>query len=278
MHAYFDYCEELFNRFLTGGEMLPPEIGAAFQLESCPEPYLLSGEAADPLCFLTTDPGPARNIHDRNRVIGCRETPLAGHCGYMENAARLTAHYVDEAGSSLSQRLIKQIKTAGKLGASGMLELHCLPFRSDWPPTEAEAGAAIDGAPQLATYHEHLRGYLAARSVVALAAVPADKPIADGTLEQPWVARLGGLIGFSRERWVRVPLSADGAPQAALFLSAEGSLLKGICCLQGAADWPEGAGMARLVANLERPPGRLTDPSGRVVRMMVNSQAGLDDA
>lgn len=277
MHAYFDYCEELFKRFTTGGEMLPSEVGAAFQLDSCPEPYLLSGEAADPLCFLTTDPGPAQAIHRRDQVISGRDTPLAADRGYMENAARLTAHYVDEAASSLSQRLIKQIQAAGKLGASGMLELHCLPFRSDWPPTETEAGEAIKNAPQLGIYHEHLRGYLALRSVVALAAVPADKPISDDTVERPWIVRLGGLIGFNRERWARVRLSDADQPDATLFLSSDGSLLKGICCVQGAADWPDRAATGRLVATLERPPGRLTDPSGRLVRMMVNSRAGLGD-
>lgn len=280
MQAYFAHCQELFDRFKSGREMLPEAEAGPLSLGHCPEPYLSCGETSEPLCVITGAPAAGETSHRRNTIVDGGQTPIQADRSYDDNAAALADFYLGDLKNGASVRMFKQIELTEAVQASGMLELRCIPFHPTKPLDPSETMKLIESSSQIQAYNHHLKAFVAEHHALAVASVPADEQISDATLELPWVAHLAELIGFQHDRVVSIPLTVGEKwqPPAILFLSTVGRALKGLCCVAGEEDLPSSDAMARLKNAFEHPPGRLTDPSGRVLRLMVQGQEAPADS
>ena len=280
MHAYFAHCQELFDRFKSGREMLPGSEAGPLSLDHCPEPYLSCGETTDPFCVVTGTPAAGGSIHRLNTILDGGQTPIRADRSYDDNAASLADFYLGDLKNDASIRMFKQIELTEAVQASGMLELRCIPFHPAEALDEVAAMKLIESSAQIRAYNHHLEKFVAEHHALALASVPAGQEISDETLELPWVQHLAELIGFQSDRVVSIPLTVGEKWQSPsmLFLSTVGRVLKGLCCVAGEEDLPSSDAMARLKNAFEHPPGRLTDPSGRVLRLMVQGQEAPADS
>ena len=149
MQAYFAHCQELFDRFKSGREMLPGAEAGPLSLDHCPEPYLSCGETTEPFCVVTTAPAVGGSIHRLNTIVDGGETPIRADRSYDDNAANLADFYLGDLKNEVSIRIFKQIELTEAVRASGMLELHCIPFHPAGRLDQSSAIELIESSAQI---------------------------------------------------------------------------------------------------------------------------------
>lgn len=184
---YLEFCEDIYSKFIDGTiqkQDLNPDI---FQLDYCPEPYLIYGNPKKPLYVLTTNPGRGLDIQKRKFILKNKSDPIKVWDEYGNNAQRLMEWYMANLSESPLRRLKNQIILSEAIGASGMVQVEAIPFHSPDLPNKSRIVREINKNSFLNLYCSKLKIFLEDKMVIALTAVSTKSSINENSLNSEWI-------------------------------------------------------------------------------------------
>lgn len=250
---YLVLCERWWQSWLAGTPPASPAVRRQFDVDAAPEPYLPFDPGADPLVVLTTNPG-ATMPHQRRDEILAGGSVVTPSMRYAEAAEALSRFYVAHLRGPAAHRIAAQQALARESGYSGVLQVECCPWHSAQLPGKTGIAELLARDPDLAAYAEALRGFLAARPVLAISAVSSRATLASPDLElSPWLRWQRDFLDLRQDRAELVPLVRKaGRVTAAALVDRRGPGVKALVLMMGGNHLPGASGRA-LLANALRP-------------------------
>jgi hypothetical protein len=89
---FHELCEEIFEDWKEDRLRVSPEVRHAFDLDCCPEPYLLFDRQEVPITFVTLNPGAGECFQRRERIERS-QSPIRAGSTYREAASDLGRWY-----------------------------------------------------------------------------------------------------------------------------------------------------------------------------------------
>lgn len=252
---YFDFCEGLWQDWLDDRLELPPEASELFQLDYCPEPYLLFGDARpDSIHFLTTNPGGGMEFQHIDQVRRER-SPVSSRATFQSNARVLADYYSRKLSGPARTRIGAMHDLAKDLGSAGFVQCECLPFHSHSLPKNRSAIESVSRTECLTSYCSSLQAHLRSKCVMAISAVGSAGDItADAIGRSPWLQFKSEMMGFSPSAAKAFPIvnhRSSDRMTGALLLSTDQGVWKAIFLMMGSNQLPASEGLARIARVLK---------------------------
>lgn len=191
---YKDLCEQLYRRWRDDPREFA-DFDSDFNVLSLPEPYFPLGEGSNPLVVLNNNPGGVLDFQGHKKIL----QEFADSVSYAEIAEILRRKYSGPqriiSGSANARN--KQIMgIARALGHDCVENVETFFLHSSGFDKKTFIRHYLEHADVVA-YHEALRGYLADRPVVIVAAVASGKSLSKDTLaESRWLQIQASLAGL----------------------------------------------------------------------------------
>lgn len=255
---YYEFCESLWTWAFDNSlkRRISSQLAANFDLEFAPEPYLILGSSQSfhpkqYLHLLLANPGKGLKIQ-RPEAIRAGEIPdVTERIPYREVAGKIALHYKTYFAQHPSlEPALRRFNKAEQLSAMSGYEgrvFHAdtIPWHSHDLPSKNDLPFAIEHCSLTNKYGEHLRSYLADKSVLSI----------DGMLDTSgaWLQYKAKLMGmdYSNAREVVIKRKDCKVTCAAYVFKADG-VTKIQYCVTGNNNLPDQAGLSILADQLVR--------------------------
>jgi hypothetical protein len=234
---FHELCEEIFEDWKEDRLRVSPEVRHAFDLDCCPEPYLLFDRQEVPITFVTLNPGAGECFQRRERIERS-QSPIRAGSTYREAASDLGRWYASPTcptAAAAKTRVRAMQDLSNGLGLSGVEQIETLPFHS----ANAINSHRLEGDPLLERYKVALHGYIATRRFVAA--------MAGGLAEGSGARRMADVIGLTWAERRHLGLTQrNGRPTSGLVFSRDARGIHAVFYRQGGLGLPKTEHLPRI--------------------------------
>lgn len=254
MNPYLDSCEHLWRNWVAGDINASPAVTRRFDLDACPEPYLLFGDQERPLVVVTTNPG-ATMPHQTRAKIEAGRSVVDPSMTYREVARAMADFYVAELTGPARTRILAQRDLAEAAGYTGVLQVECFPWHAKKLPGKNALPRLLEKDEGLSPYVNRLGPVVRSNPSVALSAVWSGADLEAEELGlSVWLDWLRAFLAIDAQESTRLPLVRNERKVTCTAMVSGDSPPRALVMMMGGNHFPSERNRAPLVDALATPP------------------------